>query len=159
MLPAFPLKYPLYSTCLDHLFTCSSTSAGSLNRHVIFPVQLTTSRIGNLTRLIHTLLYVMTIHTYTYMVESRSCNPYSIRSSVQSFPRRIEIAHGQPPRQGAGVTNLPHSLAWASDGFDKQRCVDSIQLELFFRSATRINDVVVQLLHFARDTTFQAVVR
>ena len=31
-----------------------------------FPVQLTTSRIGNLTRLIHTLLYVMTIHTYIY---------------------------------------------------------------------------------------------
>ena len=28
----------------------------------IFPVQLTTSRIGNLARLIHTLLYVMTIH-------------------------------------------------------------------------------------------------
>ena len=27
----------------------------------IFPVQLTTSRIGNLTRLIHTLLHVMTI--------------------------------------------------------------------------------------------------
>ena len=37
--------------------------------NIIFPVQLTTSRIGNLTRLIHTLLYVMTIHTYihTYM--------------------------------------------------------------------------------------------
>ena len=32
--------------------------------NIIFPVQLTTSRIGNLTRLIHTLLYVMTIHTY-----------------------------------------------------------------------------------------------
>ena len=31
----------------------------------IFPVQLTMSKIGNLTRLIHTLLYVMTIHTYT----------------------------------------------------------------------------------------------
>ena len=31
--------------------------------NVIFPVQLTTSRIRNLTRLIHTLLYVMTIHT------------------------------------------------------------------------------------------------
>ena len=30
----------------------------------IFPVQLTTSRIGNLIRLIHTLLYVTTIHTY-----------------------------------------------------------------------------------------------
>ena len=32
---------------------------------LIFPVQLTTSRIGNLTRLIHTLLYV-TIHTYIH---------------------------------------------------------------------------------------------
>ena len=33
----------------------------------IIPVQLTTSRIGNLTRLIHTLLYVMTIlHTYMH---------------------------------------------------------------------------------------------
>ena len=31
--------------------------------NIIFPVQLTTSRIGNRTRLIHTLLYVMTIHT------------------------------------------------------------------------------------------------
>ena len=30
----------------------------------IFPFQLTTSRIGSPTRLIHTLLYVMTIHTY-----------------------------------------------------------------------------------------------
>ena len=30
--------------------------------NIHFPVQLTTSRIGNLTRLIHTLLYVMTIH-------------------------------------------------------------------------------------------------
>ena len=29
----------------------------------IFPVRLTTSRIGNLTRMIRTLLYVMTIHT------------------------------------------------------------------------------------------------
>ena len=35
--------------------------------NIIFPVQLTTSRIGNLTRLIHTLLYVMTIHTYMLM--------------------------------------------------------------------------------------------
>ena len=35
----------------------------------IFPVELTTSRIGNLTRLIHTLLYLvcdMTIHTYIH---------------------------------------------------------------------------------------------
>ena len=33
---------------------------------LIFTVQLTTSRIGSLTRLIHTLLYVMTIHTYIH---------------------------------------------------------------------------------------------
>ena len=32
-----------------------------------FPVQLTTSRIGSLTRLIHTLLYVRTIHTYIHI--------------------------------------------------------------------------------------------
>ena len=34
--------------------------------NIIFPVQLTTSRIGNLTWLIHTLLYAMTIHTYIH---------------------------------------------------------------------------------------------
>ena len=40
-------------------------SGSNRDRNIfIFPVQLTTSRIGSLTRLIHTLLYVMTIHTY-----------------------------------------------------------------------------------------------
>ena len=33
---------------------------------IIFPFKLTMSRVGNLTRLIHTLLYVMTIHTYVH---------------------------------------------------------------------------------------------
>ena len=32
----------------------------------IFPVQLTTSRTGNLTRLIHTLAICVTIHTYIH---------------------------------------------------------------------------------------------
>ena len=32
----------------------------------ISPVQLTTSRIGNLTRFVHTLLIGLTIHTYTH---------------------------------------------------------------------------------------------
>ena len=43
--------------------------------NISFPVQLTTSRIGNLTRLIHTLLYVMTIHTYihTYIHTCHNC--------------------------------------------------------------------------------------
>ena len=34
--------------------------------NIIFPIQLTTSRMDNLTRLIHTLLYVMTINTYLH---------------------------------------------------------------------------------------------
>ena len=58
--------------------TAEPVSRDQILRHargqgnIIFPVQLTTSRIGNLTRLIHTLLYVMTIHTYihTYSVYS-----------------------------------------------------------------------------------------
>ena len=50
--------------------TAEPVSRDQILRHargqgnIIFPVQLTTSRIGNLTRLIHTLLYVMTIHPY-----------------------------------------------------------------------------------------------
>ena len=49
--------------------TAEPVSRDQILRHargrgiIFFPVQLTTSRIGNLTRLIHTLLYVMTIHT------------------------------------------------------------------------------------------------
>ena len=41
----------------------------------IFPVhQLITSRIGNLTRLIHTLLYVMTIHPSIHISPNKSLN-------------------------------------------------------------------------------------
>ena len=52
--------------------TAEPVSRDQILRHVRgqgnihFPVQLTTSRIGNLTRSIHTLLYVMTIHTYIH---------------------------------------------------------------------------------------------
>ena len=54
--------------------TAEPVSRDQILRHargqgnIIFPVRLTTSRIGNLTRLIHTLLYVMTIHTYIHGV-------------------------------------------------------------------------------------------
>ena len=53
--------------------TAEPVSRDQILRHargqgnIIFPIQLTTSRIGNLTRLIHTLLYVMTIHTYIHI--------------------------------------------------------------------------------------------
>ena len=42
------------------------SGANGNRKMFIFPAQLTTSKIGNLTRLIHTLVYVMTIHTRTY---------------------------------------------------------------------------------------------
>ena len=53
--------------------TAEPVSRDQILRHArgqgntIFPVQLTTSGIGNLTRLIHTLLYVMTIHAYIHI--------------------------------------------------------------------------------------------
>ena len=52
--------------------TAEPVSRDQILRHargqgnIIFPVQLTTSRIGNLTLLIHNLLYVTTIHTYLH---------------------------------------------------------------------------------------------
>ena len=46
----------------------------------IFPVQLTTSRIGSLTRLIHFLLYVMTIHARFCL---RNTRVYPILSITQ----------------------------------------------------------------------------
>ena len=59
--------------------TAEPVSRDQILRHArgqgntIFPVQLTTSRIGNLTRLIHTLLYVMTIHTYIHTTTVPFC--------------------------------------------------------------------------------------
>ena len=54
--------------------TAETVSRDQILRHargqgnIIYPVQLITSRIGNLTHLIHTLIYVMTIQIYhTYM--------------------------------------------------------------------------------------------
>ena len=52
--------------------TAEPVSRDQILRHargqgnMFFPVQLTTCRTGNLTLLIHTLLYVMTIHTYIH---------------------------------------------------------------------------------------------
>ena len=54
--------------------TAEPVSRDQILRHargqgnIICPVQLTTSRIGNLTRLIHVLLYVMTIHTLSRLI-------------------------------------------------------------------------------------------
>ena len=47
--------------------------------NINLPVQLTTSNIGNLTRLIYTLLYVMTIQTYIHPVDpySAACDDHT----------------------------------------------------------------------------------
>ena len=60
----------------------------------ICPVQLTTSRIGNLNRLVHTLLYVMTIHTYIV-----HCG---ILKKKQNAPRPFE----HPPVRGGKCQNV-----------------------------------------------------
>ena len=58
---------------LDRKISEQRTSQSYGDRGIsIFPVQLTTSKIGNLTRLIHTLLYVMTIQSSN---ESTRNNP------------------------------------------------------------------------------------
>ena len=52
---------------------------------LISPVQLTTSRIGNLTRLILLLLYVMTIHTHTCAPTATRSNNNCLRAFLFSF--------------------------------------------------------------------------
>ena len=54
--------------------------------NIIFHVQLTTSRIGNLTRLIHTLLYVMTIHS----ARTRAISLFKTSSRISSGVRAAD---------------------------------------------------------------------
>ena len=77
--------------------------------NIIFPVQLlTTSRIGNLTRLIHTLPYVMTMHTYIPlcdhvpdwqpriflgMVEARSVNVKNATTTTTKSKEGVRCHH------------------------------------------------------------------
>ena len=62
--------------------TAEPVSRDQILRHargqgnIIFPVQLTTSRIGNLTRLNHTLLHVCDDHTY---IHTYTCIAIKIR--------------------------------------------------------------------------------
>ena len=91
--------------------TAEPVSRDQILRHargqgnIFFPVQLTTSRIGNLTRLIHTLLYVMTIHTYihTYGSPTPSPSPFSPR------PRsRPALLRSLPPPFPLPLRPRPH---------------------------------------------------
>ena len=84
--------------------TAEPVSRDQILRHargqgnIIFSVQLTTSRIGNLTRLIHTLLYVMTIHTYIHsaadVAPSHSeCMESHETTSSADQGRKVAFAH------------------------------------------------------------------
>ena len=48
--------------CRNRLARPNSKARTRAGEYLFFPVQLTTSRIGNLTRLIHTLAICVTIH-------------------------------------------------------------------------------------------------
>ena len=81
--------------------TAEPVSRDQILRHargqgnIIFPVQLTTSRIGNLTRLIDTLLYVMTIYTYihTYIYSTMYMSLNVQKSSKKTDVTAIKIYH------------------------------------------------------------------
>ena len=74
--------------------------------NVHFPVQLTTSRIGNLTRLIHTLLYVMAIHTYIHT--SRAKLPSITRQAAANYDALVEWALASiVAGDGAAAAGLP----------------------------------------------------
>ena len=81
--------------------SCETKLSGAIeNREIfIFPVQLTTSRIGNLIRLIHTLLSVMTIHTRTslcclsYAYMRRDRRPKTPRLTRYTLPFCVFFLH------------------------------------------------------------------
>ena len=83
--------------------TAEPVSRDQILRHargqgdIIFPVQLTTSRIGNLTRLIHTLLYVMTIHTYIHTGEKTGKKKIKVRVNVTIGYTLVKTRHGRVP--------------------------------------------------------------
>ena len=77
--------------------TAEPVSRDQILRHargqgnIIFPVQLTTSRVGNLARLIHTLLYTMTIHTtcmHTYIRRAQTFSGKCLVESLQIIAQR-----------------------------------------------------------------------
>ena len=101
--------------------TAEPVSRDQILRHargqgnIIFPVQLTTSRIGNLTRLIHTLLYVMTIHTYIHTYMSVQTLRLKVSSIGCPYPLS-EASHLHTPATGKlpspRATGVPVTDHW-----------------------------------------------
>ena len=75
--------------------TCTVTSNSQARTKVIFPVQLTTSRIGNHTRLMRTRL----LHRSTIITTTK-------KKSI--YPRIVEAKHVANPGWTHRSTHLPH---------------------------------------------------
>ena len=130
--------------------TAEPVSRDQILRHargqgnIIFPVQLTTSRIGNLTRLIHTLLYVMTIHTYIHTsraasIDSDCCrlpttsvlSNKSDKNVPTSFDQQFQVSQGHTShRTKIGKIEIPRSmvveaLSWRSRRASQHPAVQS----------------------------------
>ena len=106
--------------------TAEPVSRDQILRHargqgnIIFPVQLTTSRIGNLTRLIHnTLLYVMTIHTYihtyNYIIRQAGTPDKDKYKRRDKLGLQLNLLHSVYDRMGVGEGNLQVKRCKCSD--------------------------------------------
>ena len=131
-------EYKLY----DHHTAETKFSGTHGDRGILFfPVQLTTSRIGNLTRLIHTLLYVMTIHTYIHSTKCqnnyRCCN--SSCSARRTADRRKEESSKGPAVRG-GKFRVQYSTCVSHD-----RGSDNLDTQRFTQSSSRSTYHVVHV--------------
>ena len=88
--------------------------------NIIFPVQLTTSRIGYLTWLIYTLLYVMTIHTYIHTYIHPWKSPTNLaRSPLLVGPRRKKTDNGQRSAFPSEISRFAPCILVSRRGFSR----------------------------------------
>ena len=91
----------------------------------IFPVQLTTSRIGNLTRLIHTLAICATIHTY--MLAIFCCRSYGNVEGVWSKNCQQFLKRWRAHTNGGGTSHEPNSINNGITGYVRKRKRKEVQ--------------------------------
>ena len=110
--------------------TAESVSRDQILRHkrgqrkFIFPVQLTTCRTGNLTRLIHTLSICVTIHTYrTFRRTHTSADPIRVLCTRLALPLTLSLTSRLAPRARLTV-DVPTRAFWLAGVFlrRKKRC-------------------------------------
>ena len=96
----------------------SQARTGTTGKYLFFPVQLTTSRIGNLTRLIHNyyaMLFVMTIHyTYILYIVYIHCNNKESGCGVKKRDAQ-KLVYGDPEK-ATPLTRLRITRPVCADG-------------------------------------------